>query len=170
MRQLDRNAPTLMLDFDGTLHVGNAILDERGNVSLDSGRRLLEFAPLLADLLVPYPDVQIVLTTSWLHTLDQETVVAFLPEALARRIVDTTQAIKPRLSHILDGSERTYVVTSYALGKRLSCWMALDDRLYGMYSEGTSASNFLKLDSNVGLNDPAVLQRIHDWLVASHAA
>src|SRR6202008_2429521 len=104
-------------------HVGHAVVDMQGNVSLDSGRPMFEYATLLIDLLEPYPDVQIVLTTSWLETLDPETVVAHLPEALASRVVDTTQGIKPRLSHILDGSARTYVVTTYALGKKLSCWM-----------------------------------------------
>jgi hypothetical protein len=58
----ERNTPTLFLDFDGTLHVGHAVVDVDGQVSLESGRQLFEYAPLLVELLAPYPDVEIVLT------------------------------------------------------------------------------------------------------------
>ncbi|RIV38819.1 hypothetical protein [Burkholderia pseudomallei] len=57
-------APTLFVDFDGTLHVGNTYIGEDDEVTLDTGRLLLEFVPLLAELLTTYPDMEIVLTTS----------------------------------------------------------------------------------------------------------
>ena len=69
---LDETAPTLFVDYDGTLHSGHAFLDTDGQVTLESGRLLLEYAPLLVEMLDPYPVVQIVLTTSWLQTLPTE--------------------------------------------------------------------------------------------------
>lgn len=101
---LSRRTPTLFVDFDGTLHVGRALIDERGAITLDSGRPLLEFAPLLVELLEPYPSVEIVLTTSWLQKLPTDEVISYLPQALARRVVDTTRDIKARLSYVLNGS------------------------------------------------------------------
>ena len=98
---------TLFIDFDGTLHIGRGIRDVDGRVTLDSGRPLFEYAPLLIEMLVPYPDVQIVLTTSWLDTLPAETVIGYLPSKLARRVVDTTKGRKARVSYMLNGSGRT---------------------------------------------------------------
>lgn len=39
---------------------------------LDTSRPLLEFALLLAELLAPYPDVEMVATTSWASQLPDE--------------------------------------------------------------------------------------------------
>ncbi len=43
----------LFVDFDGTLHAGYASTDESGQITLDSGRPLLEFAPLRIEILEP---------------------------------------------------------------------------------------------------------------------
>jgi len=51
--------------------------------------------------------VEIVLTTSWLQKLPTERVISYLPAHLVRRVVGTTRDIKPRLSYVLNGSERT---------------------------------------------------------------
>lgn len=82
------SVPVLVGKF--RLHRGHAVLDAGGNVLLDSGQPLFEYAPLLAEMLEPYPDVQLVLTTSWLDTLPLDQVVSYLPAALARRVVGTT--------------------------------------------------------------------------------
>ncbi|WP_331935436.1 HAD domain-containing protein [Cupriavidus taiwanensis] len=50
----------------------------------------------LAELLRPYPSVEIVLTTSWLQSLTLDRVIAYLPPELARRVVGSTKDIKPR--------------------------------------------------------------------------
>ncbi|WP_147483693.1 HAD domain-containing protein [Burkholderia pseudomallei] len=119
MLVLDQPTPTLFVDYDGTLHRGHAVLDADGNVLLDSGQPLFEYAPLLAEMLEPYPDVQIVLTTSWLDTLSLDQVVSYLPGALSRRVVDTTCGIRARFGYLMDGSARTYIIRSYVFAKRL---------------------------------------------------
>lgn len=171
---LDRTAPTLFVDYDGTLHSGHAVLDAEGQVSLSlvSGRSLFEYGSLLVEILEPYPSVQIVLTTSWLQTLRTENVISHLPPELARRVVDTTRDIMPRLSHILGGSERTYIIVSYACGHSLKDWLAIDDSVYGAYhfgrEPGELVQNFVLLDSARGISDEAALQRIRKWLVDVH--
>lgn len=165
---LDRTTPTLFLDFDGTLHAGHALLGEDGQVTLDSGRPILEFAPLLVELLNPYPAVEIVLTTSWLQSLPMDRVVAYLPPELARRVVDTTRDIKPRLSYEQSGAGRTDVVVSYAYGKRLVNWLAIDDSVFGAYKFGRKpgelVQHFLLVDSAHGISDAGAQQRIQQWL------
>lgn len=167
------NTPTIFLDYDGTLHVGHALLDTTtGEVTLDSGRPPLEFASLLAEMLEPYPEVEIVLTTSWLQNLPLDQVTSYLPHELARRVVGTTLGIKPRLSYVLDGSERTYIITSYAFGKSLKNWLAIDDSVHRAHQfgrmPGELVDHFLLLDSARGLSDEAAQCRIRDWLACVH--
>jgi len=167
-----QTAPTLFVDYDGTLHVGHALMDASGLVTLDSGRPLFEYAPLLVEILRPYPAVQIVLTTSWLQTLPTEEVISFLPVELAQRVVDTTRDRKARLSYMLNGSGRTDIITCYAIGKGLKQWLAIDDSVCGAYhfgrEPGEHVQNFLLLDSTRGISDEGTQQRIRDWLTEVH--
>ncbi|CAG9217766.1 conserved hypothetical protein [Paraburkholderia tropica] len=170
---LDNATPTLFVDFDATLHIGNAYIDDKEEISLDTGRPLLEFAPLLVELLAPYPDVKIVLTTSWARRLSKERVVAFLPPELRPRVVGTTSHIKPQRSYVLDGTERTHVILGYAYGKRLKHWLAIDDAVFGAerfgYKPGELAHHFLLLDPARGISDQDALARITRWLSAVHS-
>ena len=169
---LDQPTPTLFVDYDGTLHRGHAALDQNGDVLLDSGHPLFEFAPLLAEMLEPYPDVQIVLTTSWLDTLPLDQVVSYLPSALARRVVGTTRGIKVRFGYLKDGSARTYVIRSYVFEKRLKNWLALDDSVYGAFHLSTDfldlSQHLVLLDTQQGIGDAGTQQRIREWLVEMH--
>ena len=171
---MDNMTPTMFVDFDGTLHVGSAYIGEDEEITLDTGRPLLEFAPLLAELLEPYPDVEIVLTTSWVRRLPVERVIEYLPPELRRRVVGTTRDIKPRFSYVLDGTERTYVVSSYAYGKRLRHWLAIDDAVIGAAQFGREpgelVDHILLLDSSHGISDSNALQRIALWLTEVHSA
>jgi hypothetical protein len=172
IRNESQTSPTLFIDYDGTLHIGHAVVDADGQVTLDSGRPLLEFAPLLVEMLKPYPAVQIVLTTTWLQTLSAEKVISYLPPGLARRVVDTTRGRKARLSYMLNGSGRTDIISCYAFGKGLKQWLAIDDSVYGAYhfgrEPGELVRNFLLLDSTRGIGDEDAQQHIRDWLTEVH--
>lgn len=165
--------PTMFLDFDGTLHVGRASMDERRRISLNTGRPLFEYAPLLIDLLKPYPSVQLVLTTSWLMTLTQEEVVALMPRELGCRVIDTTRRVKSRFGYVLNGTDRTYVIWSYASSKRLTHWLAVDDSVYGAEqfgrTRGELVAHYLLLHPLRGLSDDSALQRIAEWLAEVHS-
>ncbi|MFM0591383.1 HAD domain-containing protein [Paraburkholderia dilworthii] len=169
---MDNATPTLFVDFDGTLHVGNAYIGEDEEITLDTARPLLEFAPLLVELLAPYPDVEIVLTTSWVRRLPEARVIDYLPPELRQRVVGTTRGIIPRLSYVLDGTERTHVITSYAYGKRLKHWLAIDDAVRGAERFGREfgelVEHFLLLDSARGIGDADAQQRIRQWLADVH--
>lgn len=168
----DELTPTLFVDFDGTLHRGRALLDEGGQVSLDTGNSVLEFAPLLEELLLPYPSVRIVLTTSWLNTLPTEQVISFLPPALAARVAGTTLGFKMRFGYMQDGSARTYVIRSYVFEHHLKNWLALDDSVFGAHHLSTYfldlEPHLVLLDSKQGIGDPVAQRRILAWLAEMH--
>lgn len=165
---LDEPTPTLFVDYDGTLHRGHALLHESGQVSLDTGNPMFEFAPLLGGLLEPYPEVEIVLTTSWLDALPVEQVVSYLPLPLAKRVIGTTHGIKPRFGYLQDGSARTYIIRSYVFGHRLKNWLAIDDSVFGAYHLNTSVLNLephlVLLDARYGIGDKEAQRRIREWL------
>ena len=171
---MDNTTPTLFVDFDGTLDVGHAYIDEQDRLTLDTVRGLLEFAPLLVELLAPYPAVEIVLTTSWARRLPEERVIAYLPPELRPRVVGTTRDIKPRRSYVLDGTKRTDVICSYVYGKRLKHWLAIDDSVFGTErfgrEPGELTDHFLLLDPSIGIGDGDALCRIAKWLADVHTA
>lgn len=82
----------LYLDFDGVLHPEDVRVRPRGGpfVHSPAGRQLFEHAELLADMLEPYPDVRVVLSTSWVRVYRYRRTVRFLPPRLARRCIGAT--------------------------------------------------------------------------------
>ncbi len=123
---------------------------------------------------MPWPDVEIVLTTSWLGKLSIDQVVSYLPPPLASRVVGTTQGYKARFGDWKIGIARTYIIRAYVFQHRLKNWLALDDSVYGARSLST---DFLQLEPHLelldprrGIGDAKVQNRIRDWLVEVHGA
>ncbi|SKC83716.1 hypothetical protein SAMN05445504_3716 [Burkholderia sp. CF099] len=168
---LDHMNPTLFLNYDGTLHRGCALLGPKGEIALDTGRALFEFAPMLARMLKPYPLVDIVLTTTWLGKLPVKEVIAYLPDELARRVVDTTCDTKARWRY-LQNHARAEIIMRYAFGNRLRKWLALDDSAYGAWAlgwqPGDFSEHFLLVDAARGLGDKFAQKRIQEWLIDVH--
>lgn len=170
----DNQTPTLFVDFDGTLHRGHALIDDRsGEVSLDTGNPMFEFARMLASMLEPYPTVEIVLTTSWLYTLPFDKVVSYLPSQLAERVVGSTRGYKARFGYLQDGSAKTYIIRAFVFDKHLKNWLALDDSVYGSYHLSTDFlpldPHLVLLDGRKGIGDEGARQRVIDWLTAVHS-
>lgn len=76
---------------------------------------LFEHAPLLVKLLEPYPDVQIVLSTSWVHWRGYEHAPDRLPTELARRCVGATFHKRMSRDAFLQ------------MPRGLQIWLAIDD-------------------------------------------
>ncbi|KVV32955.1 hypothetical protein WK80_06440 [Burkholderia multivorans] len=165
----DNLTPTLFVGFDGTLHRGRGLIDEvTGALSLDNGNPVFEFASLLADLLDPYPAVEIVLTSSWLHKLPLEQVLLQLPSRLAARVVGSTRGYKARFGYLQDGSARAYIIRSYVFDHHLRNWLAIDDSVYGGYHLSTPFLNLephlVLLDAEQGIGSVDAQERIKSWL------
>lgn len=87
-----RGGKVLYLDYDGVLHHENCFWHPRRGVYLKASSEftLFQHAPLLDKLLMPYPDVLIVLSTSWVRTYGVTRTAKFLPEGLRCRVVGAT--------------------------------------------------------------------------------
>ncbi len=83
----------LYLDFDGVLHPENVYMRRGRGPYIESpeGHALFEHNELLERVLMPYPDVKIVLSTSWIRVYKSVTRVARrLTPDLRARVVGAT--------------------------------------------------------------------------------
>lgn len=82
----------LFLDYDGVLHRGGAYRTKHGIISSDPTHiKLFEYADVLAAILAPYLDLELVLSTSWVKVLGFNRARSALPVAeLRAKVVGAT--------------------------------------------------------------------------------
>jgi hypothetical protein len=161
-QQLPADAPTLYVSYGGVLNIGHGLLDENGDITLDSGRPLFEFAPYLVDVLAPWPQVQIIVTTSWLQRLGAGKTFALLPDQLRRRIVGTTLGTPPRLGEIRDGTAKTMTAIRHAAKHGLTTWLVVDDEAWDV--PPGFEQHFLHTDPETALGSPKARKQLREWL------
>lgn len=156
------NATVLFLDFDGVLHPDAAFL-VKGRPTLKTTGKLFMWAPLLIDVLADFPDVEIVLSTSWARELSFSRARHWLPDELRGRVIGATwhsaMSFKREgfrsLATWWDEANRYQQIKRYAGRAGLTDWVAIDDQ-----SEGWGADDLDKLvhtHCETGLSDSRVL-------------
>lgn len=81
----------IYLNFDGVLHPDHVMYGEGCIPSVvATGHAALEHVGLLAELLEPYSEIQIVLNTWWTFYLGLDACIGMLPPPLSRRVIDAT--------------------------------------------------------------------------------
>lgn len=163
-RRRNPAAPTLFLDFDGVLHP-DAVYRIAGKIVLKAdGHALFEWAPVLEDALVPYPELQIVLSTSWVRVLSFDTALGWLPEALQRRVVGATWHRQgPRDWAFLT---RYQQIILNVLRHEHSRWLAIDDSGEGWANE--HREHLVLTDSRLGLGVAESLLELREKLEVLH--
>lgn len=159
-----KGGQVLYLDFDGVLHHEDVCVNtKRGlyfganaqahGVRHGHSHRLFEFAPLLIDLLEPYPDVQIVLSTSWVRWRGYEHARDRLPTALARRCVGATFHKQMGRNAFLQ-IPRGLQIWMDVERRQPSVWLAIDDD----HSDWPDwcQDRLVRSDDNWGISRPKV--------------
>ena len=152
----------LYLDFDGVLHPDEvyweasrgAYLEER---LVEAGHSLFEHAGLLQELLDPYPDVRVVLSTSWVLRYGVDGAASRLPPALARRCIGAT-APAAGGDEAFDAMPRGMQVVADVGRRRPKTWLALDDDPDGWPL--LVGDNVVLADRRHGISAPHVLGRL----------
>jgi len=79
----------LFLDYDGVLHA-DAVYRTKHGLELRAPGKLMMHAHILTSLLQDFPEVRIVLSTSWASLLGYSRAKAALPAELQARVVSAT--------------------------------------------------------------------------------
>jgi len=153
------NKRILFLDFDGVLHDADAAkIEYEGSQISVTGEGLFKHAQTLAAALCGYPDVDVVISSSWRNHFPLSELVERLG-ALGERVTGTTK-INPR--------NRYSECASYAEQQEVEDWLMIDDQpeivFGGIHPIPVLRMRLLVCDSNLALDTPMVLPRLREWL------
>lgn len=162
----------LFLDYDGVLHPDAAYL-VNGRPELHADGELFMWAPILREILQPYPDLRIVLSTSWVRVLGFGRARGYLPPELSSRVIGGTWHSAMRrhseASHRVDEGwfttmSRYEQIARYVAraGPRAANWLAVDDDADG-WDEGVR-DRLVQTDGEVGLSSPDIQEALRDML------
>jgi hypothetical protein len=166
-----QGALVLYLDYDGVLHHENCLWHPRRGPYLKAppGHTLFQHAPLLSELLEPYPTIKIVLSTSWVRQYGFTGTAKKLPTALSERCIGATWHSKNRfLEHEWASAPRGMQIWGDVVRRHPRAWLAIDDDYLG-WPRWAMDDNYVRTDEVDGISHPAVLKLLKEklaWLAA----
>ena len=145
----------LYLDYDGVLHHENVLWHPKigAYLSAPNGYVLFQHAELLENLLAPYPQVQIVLSTSWVLEYSCSKAAKNLRPALRSRVIGATfnsNMSKSEFSALPRGLQ----VWSDVMKRKPRDWLAIDDVDEGWPE--LSLPNYVRTHKRDGISDASV--------------
>lgn len=122
----------LYLDFDGVLHHENVLWHPKVGPYLSAPEQYKIFmhVKLLEQLLEPYPQILIVLSTSWVKRYGITTAARNLSPSLRNRVVGGTWHSRMNSQEFLEKS-RGVQIHEDAMRRKPRAWFALDDDCVG---------------------------------------
>jgi HAD domain in Swiss Army Knife RNA repair proteins len=117
-------------DYDHVLHGGALRYRKPPSLRPETpGRILFQNAPILVPLLDPYPDLKIVLSTSWVKELGSGRARGYLPQALQQRVVGATFHKRHMRKDESSNLTRYEQIMADVQRRRPTRWLAIDDDL-----------------------------------------
>lgn len=164
-RRRDPECATLFLDFDGVLHP-DEVYCVRGQIILKmDGFDLFEWSPILEELLAPYPDLQIVLSTSWVRVVGFDEACARLTKPLRQRVAGATWYRHGSIrgwEHLTRYEQILRNVEHHAHSR----WLAIDDDGVGWQQE--HRDRLVLTDSLLGLGATSAQHELREKLASLH--
>lgn len=155
----------LFLDFDGVLHPDDVYLTRVGP-RLRSEGQLFMWAGILDDILHDFPDVKLVLSTSWVRHLGYAKARKRLPASLASKVVGSTwhsSMVKDMGSVVWwDQASRYEQIARYCTRAGIIDWIALDDDAHQWNAD--SSWRLVLTDSVLGLSDISLQMLLRERL------
>jgi len=151
----------LYLDYDGVLHPEDVyLLHKRGPILLNSpGHSLFEHCKLLEEVLEPYPEVQIVLSTSWVRRYRGSIVRVSrrLTPSLQARVVGATYHSRMNREDFA-AAPRGMQIWADVLRRWPVEWLAMDDDW--LHWPAWCRDHLVLTDPVLGLSEPSVLAQL----------
>lgn len=152
-------------DFDGVTHDDAVYRAPRiGIYMLTPGRRLFEWLPILEDLLAPYPDVKIVLSTSWVRVRGFQFAKRQLTTSLQSRVIGATFHNRETPKSEFDNMPRGMQICADVGRRRPARWFAIDNDDQGW--PAWCRDQLIKTDDRLGLSDIRVQETIRKVLAS----
>ena len=170
-----RPGVVLYLDLDGVVHHEAVYWHARRGIYMHPtealGRTLFEWLPQLQDALAPYPDVSLVLSSSWCIRPGYGKTLKRLPESLRNRFIGGT--FHKRL-HGADAmttadfrrTSRGQQILADVTRRQPRQWLALDDDTDDWPSD--ILDHLVPCDGAKGLSDPETFDRLCRLLERCH--
>jgi hypothetical protein len=147
------------LDYDAVLHDGNVLRNRtRGMYIKTTGRTFFEWMPILDELLAPYPDLQIVLSTTWVQELGFNEAKYELSPTLRERVIGATYLHPKIVKAEFDTKPRGRQILGDVERRKPTHWFALDDDAFGW--PAAHKDKLIQTTDQLGLSDPAVQEQV----------
>jgi len=154
------NAIVLFLDFDGVLHpVGTPALDE--NFRLIDDPSLFCWRPILEQVLAPYPEVQIVVSSDWRRLFGDEALVALLGPSLGQRFIGVVNRYN---------ESRAAEILAEVSQRKLCRWFAIDDHPSVLKASRAGDGRFIACSPYTGISDVSAQKELKRKLAAPNIA
>jgi hypothetical protein len=151
------------LDYDAVLHDGNVLRNRTKGMTIKTpGRTFFEWMPILDDLLAPYPDLKIVLSTTWVRELGFNETKHELSASLKDRVIGSTFLHPKIVKAEFDIIPRGMQIWGDVERRKPTHWFALDDDAFGW--PVWCKDHLIQTNDQLGLSDPAVQERIRQRL------
>lgn len=151
------------VDFDGVTHDDAVYWSRREGIFMGTpGRALFEWLPILEELLAPYPDVKIVLSTSWVRVKNFEFAKRQLPSSLQKRVVGATFHNREMQKFDFDNMSRGMQICADVGRRKPAGWFAIDNDDQGW--PAWCRDRLIKTEDRLGLSDPAVQDLVRKML------
>ena len=148
--RLDPSKPVVYLDYDGVLHSDDVYWYRKRGIVVKGDNKLFAAAKILESILAPHPEIQVVLSTSWVRVLNYHKAAKRLPPDLRNRLRGATWHSSMDLAW-WNSLTRYEQIANHVRRHAVACWLAIDNDADGWPL--AESHHLVRTDDSVGLLD-----------------
>lgn len=164
----------LYLDLDGVVQHEAVLYDPRRGIYMSPaqvGRVLFEWVPILEEILQPFPDVALVLSSTWCIRPGYSKTLELLPSSLRSRFIGGTyhrriHGTDPASLSVFRDTARGLQIWADVQRRKPRQWLAIDDDVQDWPQ--WALEHLVACDGTTGLSDTRVQAELATKLARCH--